>query len=385
MAKPQFQLGGQALIEGVMMRGPTHVGAAVRRADGSIQSRVEPFDSVLKRKPFLNVPFARGIIALFEMLALGMGYLNWSSELALQDENRRKEGEAALTIDDPLTGAPVIEAQTEVTQPEQDGANVAVREPVTLTHPPSQQTETQAAPIAAPDGAATSSTPAPPKKALPLWLFLLTVCGSLGIGIGLFVALPNLVTDLVFEPFLGNNVIALNLIEGGVKLAIFIAYVYIIGRRKNIRRVFEYHGAEHKVVYAAENGRPLTPAGARPFDTPHPRCGTGFALITVFVSVLCFVFLPWGDGHLERVGWRLLLMPVVAGISYEIIKSTVNPKLAGLAMVVVKPGMWLQRLTTEEPSDEQLEVACEAMRVLLVKEEEMERRKAEVGTTEVGS
>ena len=360
MAKPQFQLGGQALIEGVMMRGPTHVGAAVRRSDGSIQSRVEPFDSVLKRRPFLNVPFARGIIALFEMLALGMGYLNWSSELALQDENRRKEGEAALTIDDPLTGAPVINEQTETTQPERDGANVAVAEPVTLTHPPSQQVGA--------DDQATTSTPAPEKKALPVWLFLLTICGSLGIGIGLFVALPNLVTDWVFEPFLGNNVIALNLIEGGVKLAIFIAYVYIIGRRKNIRRVFEYHGAEHKVVYAVENGRPLTPAGARPFDTPHPRCGTGFALITVFVSVLCFVFLPWGDGHLARVGWRLLLMPVVAGISYEIIKSTVNPKLAGLAMVVVKPGMWLQRLTTEEPSDDQLEVACEAMRVLLEQE-----------------
>ena len=357
MAKTQFQLGGQALIEGVMMRGPTHVGAAVRRADGTIQSRVEPFDSVLKRKPFLNIPFVRGIIALFEMLALGMGYLNWSSELALQDEGKKKQGEAALTIREPLTGAVILEEQTSEAQPERDGANVAIHEPVTTTHPPSQEIEEKTA---------------PDKKALPIWLFLLTILGSLGVGVALFVALPNLVTDFIFKP-LTHNRIALNGIEGLVKLTIFIGYVYIIGRRKNIKRVFEYHGAEHKVVYAVENGRPLTPAGARPFDTPHPRCGTGFALITVFVSVICFAFLPWGSSHVARIGLRLLLLPLVAGISYEIIKSTVNPRLSGLAMIVVKPGMWLQRLTTEEPSDEQLEVACEAMRVLLEKEEEIEK------------
>ena len=357
MAKPQFQLGGQALIEGVMMRGPTHVGAAVRRANGQIQSRVEPFDSILKRKPFLNIPFARGIIALFEMLALGMGYLNWSSELALQDEGKKKAGEAALTVREPLTGAVVLEEQTELAQPERDGENVAIAAPVTTTHPPSQEIEVGTA---------------PDKKALPVWVFLLTILGSLGVGVLLFVALPNLLTDWIFEPRIKNR-IALNGIEGLVKLAIFIGYVYSIGRRKNIKRVFEYHGAEHKVVYAVENGRPLTPVGARPFDTPHPRCGTGFALITVFVSVICFAFLPWSASHFARIGLRLLLLPVVAGISYEIIKSTVNPRLSGLAMIVVKPGMWLQRLTTEEPSDGQLEVACEAMRVLLEKEAEVEK------------
>ena len=361
MSKPQFQLGGQALIEGVMMRGPTHVGAAVRRKNGEIQSRVERFDSVLKRRPFLNIPFVRGIIALFEMMALGMGYLNWSSELALKDQGEDKKGEAVLTLKDPLLDAPVVNVQTQVAQPERDGANVAVASPVTALHPPQQDT-----------------APEVEKKALPLWAFLLTILGSLGIGVGLFVAVPNLVTDWVFEPFTDNRV-ALNLIEGAVKLAIFVAYVYIIGRRKNIRRVFEYHGAEHKVVYAAENGRPLTPEGARPFDTPHPRCGTGFALITVFVSVICFTFLPWSESHLLRLGWRLALLPLVAGISYELIKATVNPRLSWLAMVFVKPGMWLQRLTTEQPDDQQLEVACEAMRVLLKKENEV-RQEGEQGT-----
>lgn len=348
MPKPQFQLGGQALIEGVMMRGPTHVGAAVRRKNGRIQSRVEPFDSVLKRKPYLNIPFVRGIIALFEMMALGMGYLNWSSELALKDQGKTKKGEAVLTLKDPLLDAPLVDVQTEVAQPERDGANVAVATPVTALHPPEQDD----------DPADTD------KKALPLWAFLMTILGSLGIGVVLFVAVPNLLTDWIFAPLTGNR-IALNLIEGAVKLAIFVAYVYSIGRRKNIKRVFEYHGAEHKVVYAAENARPLTPDGARPFDTPHPRCGTGFALITVFVSVICFTFLPWSESHLLRLGLRLLLLPLVAGISYELIKATVNPRLGWLAMIFVKPGMWLQRLTTEQPDDAQLEVACEAMRVLL--------------------
>ena len=241
-----------------------------------------------------------------------------------------------------------------IAQPERDGENVALATPVTATHPTAQEPH---------------SAPAPEKKALPIWLFLVTICGSLGLGIGLFVAIPNLLTDWIFSPLTGNR-IALNLLEGAVKLAIFVAYVYLIGRRKNIKRVFEYHGAEHKVVYAAENNCPLTPDGARPFDTPHPRCGTGFALITVFVSVICFTFLPWSESHLLRLGWRLALLPVVAGISYELIKATVNPRLGWLAMIFVKPGMWLQRLTTEQPDDAQLEVACEAMRVLLAKEEE---------------
>jgi uncharacterized protein YqhQ len=342
MSRPQFQLGGQALIEGVMMRGPRFVGAAVRRADGSIETRVEEFTSILKQRPYLNLPFVRGIFALLEMMKLGTGYLNWSSNLALQDENKKKSGidskaedpkKAVATFEDPLTGTPLI-------------TETAGRE--------------QATPL---------EDPAAKQNALPLWLFLLTILGSLGLGALLFVATPNLVTHFVFEPMLGNekrsSIMALTFIEGSIKLCIFIAYVYIIGRRKQIRRVFEYHGAEHKVVYAAENNLPLTPASARPFDTPHPRCGTGFALLTVVVSVICYSFLPWPENHLTRVGLRLCLLPIVAGISYEILKATVNPRLKGLATLVVTPGMWLQRLTTEQPNDEQLEVACAAMQVVI--------------------
>jgi uncharacterized protein YqhQ len=137
----------------------------------------------------------------------------------------------------------------------------------------------------------------------------------------------------------------------------------------NIQRLWQYHGAEHKVVFAAEKGLPITPDSARPFDTPHPRCGTGFALLTVMVSVLCFTFLPWTESHLQRVGMRFLLMPLVAGLSYEILKLTTHPKWKSLAVIIMTPGLWLQRLTTSQPDDEQLEVSCAAMRAVIEAEE----------------
>ena len=308
----QFQLGGQALIEGVMMRGPSHVGAAVRRADGTIQTRVETFDSILKKRPYLNIFLLRGIFALVEMMRLGTDYLRWSSTLALEDEEAKR-----------------VAAGEEVKSPGK-------------------------------------------MSALMMVLGALVAVASFALGAVLFVVIPNFVAHFVFEPRIGNDsrpaIILLTLIEGAIKLLIFVAYVWSIGRRKQIKRLFAYHGAEHKVVYAVENNRPLTPAGARPFDTPHPRCGTGFALLTVFVGIFCYSFLPWPDNHLLRVGLRLLMLPVVAGVSYEVLKATVNPRLHAVANLIITPGMWLQRLTTAQPDDDQLEVACRAMQVLLEKE-----------------
>lgn len=215
---------------------------------------------------------------------------------------------------------------------------------------------------------------------MPVWLFALTVACSFTLGLGLFVALPNIITDWTAAR-VTDNLVTLNLVEGLIKLTIFVAYVGLIGLRPDIRRVFEYHGAEHKVVFAAEKGLPITPESARPFDTPHPRCGTGFALLTVFVSVICFSFLPWTESHLPRVLWRLALMPVVAGVSYEVIKLTAHPTLGRYAQMVMIPGLWMQRLTTRQPNDEQLEVSCAAMQAIL----DAEARTAEREKTEVRS
>lgn len=323
-----------------MMRGPRFVGAAVRRADGTIQTRVEEFQSVLKKRPYLNAPLLRGIFALFEMMRLGSAYLNWSSNLALEDQQAGdgKKEHAVTTLEEPLSGTPIF---SEVAPGADTGADTQVIAP-------------------------------PQSQSLPPWLFLLTIAGSLALGALVFVVTPNLIAHFAFERFFDRTtrpgIMALTFIEGAIKLCFFVAYVYLIGRRQQIRRVFEYHGAEHKVVYAAENKRPLTPDGARPFDTPHPRCGTGFALLTVVVSIFCYSILPWPENHLTRIALRLLLLPLVAGISYEVLKATVNPAFSGLAILIVKPGMWLQRLTTAQPDDAQLEVACAAMQVVIAAE-----------------
>ncbi len=216
---------------------------------------------------------------------------------------------------------------------------------------------------------------AKPEAAIPIWLFALTVAGSFAIGLVLFVALPSMAGWFFVRHFDGgsleNNRYVLNGVEGVVKLVIFVAYVYLIGRREQIDRLFQYHGAEHKVVYATEYNRPLTPDGARDFPTPHPRCGTGFALLTVFVSVILFTFLPQTDSKMAHVLMRVALMPLVAGVSYEIIKLTTHPRFGKIVQTLMIPGLWLQLLTTRQPDDAQLEVSCEAMKAVLQAENEL--------------
>ncbi|HEX8834082.1 MAG TPA: DUF1385 domain-containing protein [Abditibacteriaceae bacterium] len=208
---------------------------------------------------------------------------------------------------------------------------------------------------------------------LPAWLFALTVVCSLGLGMMLFVALPHAIAGYVTDVVTGRKNyggLLFNLLEGAVKTAIFVSYIAIIGRKKDICRVFEYHGAEHKVVFAVENGRELTPAGARDFDTPHPRCGTNFAFLTILVSILCFSLLPETNSKLIGIAMRFGCMVPVAGVSYEIIKLTTHPRWGRFANFLMTPGLWLQRLTTRQPDDAQLEVSCAAMRAVLDAEQQ---------------
>jgi len=209
-------------------------------------------------------------------------------------------------------------------------------------------------------------------KPIPAWMFGLTAAASFGFGIFLFVVVPHWIAAWALGTKVENGLL-FNLVEGAIKLAIFVAYVWLVGRREHIRRVFEYHGAEHKVVFAVENARPLTPEGARPFDTPHPRCGTGFALLTILVSIVCFSFLPQFESKIVGALWRIALMPVVAGVSYEIIKLTTHPKWGKYAILVMTPGLWLQRLTTRQPDDAQLEVSCAAMKAVLDAEANLQK------------
>lgn len=322
MSQPFF-LGGQAVIEGVMMRSPNHVAIAVRRAQGEIVVRREAVRSLVRRYPLLNKLFIRGIFALFESLTLGMRALNYSAEIAMQDEA------AKTATQDLAEGKP--ERQKKKRKAKSDPLN----EPAIL-------------------GGAIAFT--------IVLAFLL--------GITIFVIFPNLVADWIAP--LRNKPMALNLAEGVIRLIIFVIYVSAIGMMKDIRRVFQYHGAEHKVVWTVEEGKALDVQTARSFPIAHPRCGTNFVFIVLIVSIIAFSFLGWNSNVVVRVVTRLCLLPVIAGVSYEFIRLMSSQRSRWWSQVCLAPGLAMQRLTTREPEDDQIEVAIKAMEAVLVSEKESE-------------
>ena len=193
---------------------------------------------------------------------------------------------------------------------------------------------------------------------IPGWLLALTLVVSLTLGVSIFFILPLLAARLA-DPLITSDIVS-NLIEGAIRLVILVAYIGGIGMMKDIRRVFAYHGAEHMAVHTYEAGLDLTVENVRKFDTPHPRCGTAFLLTVVLVSVVVFAFLGRPELYWQILS-RILLIPVVAAFSYEIIRfSGLHPTWAVSRLVAV-PGLWLQRLTTRQPEDDQIEVAITAM------------------------
>lgn len=280
------QVGGQAVIEGVMMRGRRFVATAVRRESGEIVVQVKEPWGAGRRFPFLRWPLARGAVALVDSLVVGLQALTFSANQFGGEEEKLSPRDLALTL---------------------------------IT--------------------------------------------ALGLGIGLFILLPTVLMrwlPAAHNPFL------LNLGEGALRMAIFFLYILSITRLKDIRRIFEYHGAEHKVVHAYENGQPLTVAGAQPFSTLHPRCGTSFLLYVMVVSIVLFSFLGWPALWLRLLS-RLLLLPVVAGLSYELLRLAGRSN-SPLVRALSWPGLLLQRLTTREPDAAQLEVALRALEEVVKRE-----------------
>ncbi|RLE27343.1 DUF1385 domain-containing protein [Candidatus Acetothermia bacterium] len=270
-------VGGQAVIEGVMLQNGHRIAVAVRTPDGSIAveslSGLQGFDRIKK------IPFLRGPIRLYEMLSLGMRALSLSARLAYGEE------------------------------------------------------------------AAGSR-----------WDFLLTVLLAVALVGGGFVALPVYLTGFIRI----TNPVLFNLAEGGIRILLFFAYLYAISFMKDIRRVFQYHGAEHKVVHAYEEGRPTLEV-ARAKSPLHPRCGTAFLLLFVVISILVFSVIVTDSIWLKILG-RILLLPVVAGIAYEVLMVEGKHPDAWWMRPLLLPGLWLQRLTTREPSEDQIEVALVALR-----------------------
>ncbi len=280
------KIGGQAVIEGVMMRSANKMAVAVRNPKGKIVVKVEKLDLVSEKvKKWF---FIRGVVSLVEMLAHGIKTLNYSAEIA-SGENGKKKGQTNWLV-------------------------------------------------------------------LSLILIL-----SIGFGLLIFKFLPLLVAQLI-NP---DSNIVFNLIDGGVKLLIFVAYVYAISFMKDVRRVFEYHGAEHKAVRCYEAKKKLIVKNAKKFSTLHPRCGTSFIMIVLIISVLVYVFIPKTVPFMYKLVYRIFLLPVIASISYEVLKLSAKYENNFFFHLFDKPGLWIQRITTKEPDDKQLEVALTALKKVL--------------------
>lgn len=290
-------VGGQAVIEGVMMKGAEDVAIAVRKPDGDIVVSKEKLKG--NRKVISKIPIVRGMYALIDSMVLGVKALMYSAEFVEEEEEKDKK---PSKLDEFL------------------GNNI-------------------------------------------IWISVLI---SIAFSVGLFILLPTVIVD-VFKGFT-NNKLMLNGIEGIVRIAIFLGYILAISGMKDIRRVFEYHGAEHKSIFCYEHGEELTVENVRKYGRLHPRCGTSFLFIVMIVSILLFSMFSW-SGVLMRLLIRIVLIPVVAGISYEIIKWA-GKSQSKFSCIVSAPGMWLQKLTTREPDDKQIEVAIEALKNVLVADPE---------------
>ena len=287
-------VGGQAVIEGVMMRGKDKIAVAVRQPDGEIAIDVGPANSITDKYPFLKKPLLRGVVALCESLYHGMKALAYSAQVSGEDDEQLDSKEMAMTI-----------------------------------------------------------------------------AFSIVLAVVLFIIIPT--WSMRFLNAWTHDHMILNLAEGALRMLIFLGYITAISSMKDIQRVFQYHGAEHKTIYTYEAGLPLEVANVRQFSTLHPRCGTNFLMIVMLISMFVFTFLGWPN-LFERIMSRIILMPVIAGVSYEIIRYAGSHIDSAWVRTAIFPGLCLQKPTTREPDDSQIEVAIASLKAVLPPEELAEKQ-----------
>ena len=281
-------VGGQAVIEGVMMRDANKTATAVRLPNGEIEVETHPVTSIRDRYPVLNLPLIRGSIIMVESLVIGMRALSFSAQAAGEEDEQMTKKEIAMTI-----------------------------------------------------------------------LFALVLASVL------FIVIPTGAAHLAAA--YTDDPVVFNLIEGGIRLAVFLLYIWGISFMGGIRRVFQYHGAEHKTIHCYEAGEALTVENVQKFPRLHPRCGTNFLLIVMVVAIVFHVFFGWPDLWL-RILSRLAVLPVVAGVSYEIIRFAGRSENR-IVRIMITPGLWLQYLTTRPPEGEMVEVAIESLKAVLPEED----------------
>jgi uncharacterized protein YqhQ len=307
----KFYYGGQAVMEGVMMRGRKSVAVAIRRPDDSIYLHEEALNPRLYQNRVFRLPFLRGILLLWEMLVLGTRMMTLSANIS--------------------TGA--LDPEPSTDEVDTLGTNGS-------DHPTALQDELE-----------------PPPQIGGIAL-VITMIISLGFAIGLFFVLPLFITGLLHNQ-IGQGWLSL-IIEGLIRLGLLIGYLYLIGRVASIQRVFGYHGAEHKAINAMEQGHPLDIPHVRQASKVHTRCGTGFLLLVVVVSILVFALVP-APSLLIKVLSRILLVPVVAGIAYELMRLGAANYRFRIVQWLLAPGLALQGLTTREPDDSMIECAIASL------------------------
>ncbi len=292
-------IGGQGVLEGVMMRSPSKCGLAVRKATGEIVYDRENVESITKKNKFYGLPIVRGVVSFFDMMVFGVKTITKSAKM--------------------------FDETTEEIEPSKFEKFVA------------KKTGKDAMDVA----------------------MVFAVILSIGLAVGIFFILPTVLANLV-RPLIASHVL-MNLIEGGIRLLLFFCYVMLVSLVKEIKRVFQYHGAEHKTINCFEHEEPLTVENIQKYRTLHPRCGTSYLLLVMVISILLFSLLGWSPSWFARIGLRLLMLPVVAGISYEFLKFAA--KGDSLFFRVIRwPGMMLQKLTTAPPDDSMVEVAVVAFK-----------------------
>ncbi len=303
-----IQVGGQAVIEGVMMRAKGMIATAVRRASGEIVVKKMPFTSILEKYPLINKPILRGAIGLVEMMYIGISTLNYSAEIAMEDEEKKNN-------------------------------NGAVKE----------------------------------KKTQSKLALTATLIFSLALGIGLFFFLPLFAATQFFD--VAQMPFEFNLVSGAIRITILLGYLYAISKMKDVHRLFQYHGAEHKAVFAFEQNAPLNVHSAITFTRFHPRCGTSFVLQVMLIAILVFsimdtILLKFIDELTLpiRLATHIPFIPVLGGISYEFLKYSAKHSTTAIGKIFVAPGLWLQKITTEEPDESMMEVSLIALKAALQRE-----------------
>ena len=285
-------IGGQAVIEGVMMRSLTGYSVAVRQPNGEVAIKKDKLASIARKYPFLKIPVLRGSVVLIQSLILGMRALNYSASVASENEEGEKE--------------------------------------------------------------------------MSNWAVAGSMLFALLLGVGVFILAPLGLTNLIrhtIAPGMGN--LAYNVIDGVIRALFFFIYIFSISFMDEIRRVFQYHGAEHKTVYTFEANEDLTVENARKKSTLHPRCGTSFLMFVMAISILVFSLVPSTMPFAVKFLARVVLIPLIAGLAYEVIRFSARHLDSAACRMLIRPGLWLQRITTKEPDDKQLEVAIMALETAL--------------------